>query len=159
MTPGARRGPRGGSWGWRWSLQAAWGWYGFAHAVIAVAVIKVVWLVRGLRRGQNVVAVAWPVIRQALLPAVLTVGAVLLLAQPQLQLRDRYESFTRETVEVRIGSADIQHLVNRGTYRGEPADWIGRGTTGFERYDGRARQVLNPGWVALVLAVTGWATP
>lgn len=153
--------PAGSAWwfvGLALVLQAAWGWYGFAHAVIAVAVIKVVWLVRGLRRGQNVVDLAWPVIRQALLPAVLTVGAVLLLAQPQLQLRERYESFTRETVEVRIGSADIQHLFNRGTYRGEPADWIGRGKTGFARYDGRARQVLNPGWVALVLGLIGWLT-
>ena len=137
-------------------LQAAWGWYGFAHALLGVASVKIFWLVTRLRRGADVGGLVKPVVVGALVPAVLTAVAVMILAQPQLKVADRYDSFTREHVEVRAGSADIQHLLNRGVYRGEPADWIGRGVQGQARYEGRARQVLNPGWVALVLAVLGW---
>ena len=149
------------AWAW-WVLggafiiQAAWGWYGFAHALIGVAVLKIFWLVGGLRRGESLAGHIVPVARRAWLPAVLTGAAVVILAVPQLKLVDRYPEFTRQTDEVRAGSADIQHFLNRGIYRGEPADWIGRGTTGPARYKGRDRQVLNPGWVALVLAVIGW---
>jgi hypothetical protein len=151
-----------GAFRWWWLLgaslvlQAAWGWYGFAHALLGVASVKIFWLVRHLRGGAGVGSLLRPVVIGAFAPAVLTAVAVLILAQPQLKVSDRYESFTRETTEVRAGSADIQHVLNRGVYRGEPADWIGRGTQGIERYDGRARQVLNPGWVALALAVFGW---
>jgi len=137
-------------------LQAAWGWYGFAHAVLGTAAVVVFRLVRRLRTGRPVRPLLKPAAAGAVVPAVLAVAAVVLLAQPQLRLRDRYEGFTRETAEVRAGSADIQHLWNRGVYRAEPADWLGRGLRGRARYEGRDRQVLNPGWVALGLAVWGW---
>jgi hypothetical protein len=137
-------------------LQAAWGWYGFAHAVIGVVVLKLYWLVGGLARGGSFKALVFPVAKRAILPAILAVGAVLVLAQPQLQLADRYPEFTRQPEEVRSGSADYHHFLNRGVYRSEPADWIGRGLEGRERYEGRYRQVLNPGWLALGLAVVGW---
>lgn len=149
------------TWAW-WALgaalviQAAWGWYGFAHALIGVAVLKVHWLVGGLGRGLSLGGQIRPVVRRALLPAVLAGTGVFLLALPQLRLAERYPEFKRDPLEVRFGSADIQHFLNRGVYRGEPADWIGRGTTGPARYLDRPRQVLNPGWVALALAVFGW---
>jgi hypothetical protein len=136
-------------------LQAAWGWYGFAHALIGVAVLKMVWWIDGLRRGKGLVGQVLPAVRRAWLPALLMGAAVVILAVPQLKLAERYPDFTRKSEEVRLGSADIQHLLNRGVYRGEPADWIGRGTTGLARYQDRHRQVLNPGWVALALAVIG----
>jgi len=137
-------------------LQAAWGWYGFAHAVIGIFVLTVFWLVGLLYQGGGAASQISPVIRLAWFPALLAAGAVVVLALPQLKSADRYPEFTRPSEEVRFGSADIQHLLNRGVYRGEPADWIGKGKTGLERYQDRDRQVLNPGWVALVLAVFGW---
>jgi len=149
------------TWAW-WVLggaliiQAAWGWYGFAHALIGVVVLKLFWLVGGLRRGESLAGQILPVVRRAWLPVVLTGAAVVILALPQLKLADRYSEFTRQSEEVRSGSADIQHFLNRGVYRGEPADWIGLGTTGPARYKDRYRQVLNPGWVALALALAGW---
>jgi len=160
----ALRGREDGSpttWAW-WALggaliiQAAWGWYGFAHALIGIAVLKIYWLIGDLRRGESLAGHIVPIIRQAWIPAVLTGAAVVILAVPQLKLAERYPEFSRQTEEVRSGSADIQHILNRGVYRGEPADWVGRGTTGLARYKERHRQVLNPGWVAFVLAVIGW---
>ncbi|MEN8007412.1 MAG: hypothetical protein ABFS42_10380, partial [Candidatus Krumholzibacteriota bacterium] len=138
-------------------MQATWGWYGFAHALIGVAVLKVFRLVVGVRRGEGWTGHIVPVVRQAWLPALLTGIAVVLLALPQLQTADRYPEFTRRSDEVRSGSADYHHFLNRGVYRGEPADWIGRGVEGQARYKDRYRQVLNPGWVAFVLAVIGWS--
>ena len=149
------------TWPW-WALggsliiQAAWGWYGFAHALIGIAVLKIYWLIGDLRRGESLAGHIVPIIKRAWIPALLTGVAVVILALPQLKLAERYPDFTRQSEEVRSGSADIQHVLNRGVYRGEPADWIGRGTTGQARYHERHRQVLNPGWVALVLAVVGW---
>ena len=137
-------------------LQAAWGWYGFAHALIGVATLKIFWVVGGLRRGQGLLGQVVPVVRRAIVPALLTAVGVVLLALPQLKLAENYPGFTRQTAEVRVGSADIQHFLNRGVYRGEPADWIGRGLEGKARYEDRHRQVLNPGWVALALALVGW---
>ena len=137
-------------------LQAAWGWYGFAHALIGVAVWKITWLAGELRRGRSAAAAIAGTVRRAWLPALLAAAAVVVLALPQLQLAQRYPDFQRGTREVRSGSADIQHFLNRGVYRSEPADWIGRGVTGPARYRDRDRQVLNPGWVALGLALLGW---
>ena len=148
---------------WAWWLvgaalvmQAAWGWYGFAHALIGVVVLKITWVVGGLRRGRGVKEQIVPVVKTALLPALLAISAVFVLAQPQLQASDRYPEFTRQPEEVRSGSADYHHFLNRGVYRSDPVDWIGRGAEGKERYEGRYRQVLNPGWLALALAVAGW---
>ncbi|MFH2052360.1 MAG: hypothetical protein ABIK96_07810 [bacterium] len=157
-----RQDARRRSWPW-WSgvgaglvLQAAWGWYGLAYALVGVATIKVVRLVQGLRRGDGLPGTVLTTAKAAWAPALATAGLVLLLAQPQLRLADRYPGFTRTADEVRSGSADVQHLLNRGAYRSGPADWLGRGTSGAERYDGRHRQTLNPGWVALALAAYGW---
>ncbi len=149
------------AWPW-WALatalviQAAWGWYGFAHAVIGIVVLIVFWLISGAIRREGLSGQIRSTVRHAWLPACLAVAAVVVLALPQLKLAERYPEFTRPSEEVRLGSADIHHLLNRGVYRGEPADWIGQGTTGLDRYKDRQRQVLNPGWVALALAIFGW---
>lgn len=136
-------------------LQAAWGWYGFAYAFVGVTVIKMVWLARRWRHPQRNQWVVKTVL-QAALPGVLAIGAVWWLAQPQLNLGQRYDGFSRDSQEVRLGSADIQHLINRGVYRSGPADWIGQGARGLVRYQDQHRQVLNPGWLALGLALLGW---
>jgi hypothetical protein len=158
-----RGGEEGSPTTWTWwvlggalVIQAAWGWYGFAHALVGVAVLKICGMWFGLRRGEGWSGQVGPGFRAAWLPVVLTGVAVVLLALPQLQLAARYPEFTRQSEEVRLGSADIQHFLNRGVYRGEPTDWIGQGTTGLARYQDRHRQVLNPGWVALTLALIGW---
>jgi hypothetical protein len=137
-------------------LQAAWGWYGFAYAIVGVAVIKTAWMFHRTRRGSLGGRVVWDLVKQAMLPSVLAMVGVLILAQPQLQLADRYENFQRDDLEVRQGSADIQHLFNRGAYRSGPADWVGQGASGKERFAERARQVVHPGWLALGLAGVGW---
>ena len=137
-------------------LQAAWGWYGFAYALIGTVVLKAVWLVRRVRGGKGMTRGIMATLRAAWLPAMITVVAVYALAQPQLRLGRRYPEFSRSETEVRLGSADIQHLLNRGAYRGRLADWTGRVPVGEERYRGWARQTLHPGWVALLLAVYGW---
>lgn len=137
-------------------LQAAWGWYGFAYAVTGVVTIKAAWLAHRVSRGTASWRLVGLTARQALLPAVLAVGAVLALAQPQLQLGQRYPEFTRTPQEVRLGSADVQHFLNRGVYRSGPDDWLGQGKSGPERYLDRDRQVLHPGWLVLGLAAAGW---
>ncbi len=137
-------------------MQAAWGWYGFAFAVVAVAALKGVWLWRRGRAGESVAGSLAATVRSAWLPAVVAATLVYLLAQPQLQLGRQYPEFTRSETEVRLGSADIQHLVNRGAYRGRITDWTGHGVAGPARYRDWARQTLNPGWIALLLALYGW---
>ncbi len=137
-------------------LQAAWGWYGFAYAVVGVAVLIIVWLRRRVRAGKGMGRDLGTTLKAAWLPAMIAVAAVYLLAQPQLRLSHRYPEFSRSETEVRQGSADIQHLWNRGAYRGRLADWTGRGPVGEERYRGWARQTLHPGWAILLLAVYGW---
>jgi hypothetical protein len=137
-------------------LQAAWGWYGFAYTVIGVAVLKTAWLVHRFRRRTADGALFLSVIKKTILPFAVMVVAVWFLAQPQLQLGHRYTDFQRAENEVRAGSADIQHFFNRGVYRSGPADWIGKGLSGEERYLGRERQVLHPGWFALALFAVGW---
>lgn len=137
-------------------LQAAWGWYGFAYAVTGVATIQVAWLAHRVSRGTASVSLVIQIARQAALPVLLAVAAVLALAQPQLQLGKRYPQFTRTDQEVRLGSADLKHFLNRGIYRSGPADWLGQGKSGSERYLGRDRQVLHPGWLVLGLAAAGW---
>jgi len=137
-------------------LQAAWGWYGFAYAAIGVGVLKTAWFVHRVRRGTVDWTLAWRISQQAFLPFLLAVVGVLILAEPQLDLAGRYDSFSRTATEVRLGSADVQHFFNRGVYRSGPADWMGRGKSGPARYEGRDRQVLNPGWLTLALAAVGW---
>ncbi len=137
-------------------LQGAWGWYGFAYAVLGTAVLKIYWLVRSFRTQGSVRAQALKTVRAAWFPALLAMGAVYFLAQPQLQLGQKYPGFTRSETEVRSGSADIQHLWNRGAYRAGIFDWTGHGIHGQKRYENWARQTLHPGWMALLLGVYGW---
>lgn len=152
------RGP--GPWWWLVGLglvlQAAWGWYGFAYAVVGTAVLKISWLIGRVRAGDGWKSGVTGTLRAAWLPAAVTVLLVLVLAQPQLRLRHSYPEFTRSEVEVRIGSADIQHLLNRGAYSGRWSDWTGHGATDPGRHQDWARQTLHPGWVALALALYGW---
>jgi hypothetical protein len=133
------------------AMQAAWGWYGFAYAVLGVATLKIGWLLGGSRNRRA----APGLIRAAIPPVLLCAACVWWLAQPQLQLGNRYESFTRTSAEVQQGSADIQHLLNRGVYRSGPDDWTGRGESGETRFTDKARQVLNPGWLLILLAALG----
>lgn len=158
-----RRRDSGGSAGpWWWLtgaalvMQASWGWYGFAYAVVGTAVLKITWLARRARAGSRPTTDVAATLKQAWLPALVTVLAVYGLAQPQLQLQRRYPGFTRDVSEVRLGSADIQHLANRGAYRVRPADLLGKGPRGEDRYRDWARPTLHPGWIALGLALYGW---
>lgn len=137
-------------------MQAAWGWYGFAYAVLGVAVLKTAWLVHRLRRRTATSSLLFSMIKKTILPFAVTVVAIWFLAQPQLQMAQRYPAFQRADQEVLTGSSDIQHFFNRGVYRSGPEDWIGRGLSGEERYQDRHRQVLHPGWLALALFAVGW---
>ncbi len=137
-------------------LQAAWGWYGFAYAVLGVTVLKVAWLVHRFRRRTANRALFFSVLKKTILPFAVMVTAIWFLAQPQLQLGQRYTDFERAGDEVLANSADVQHFFNRGVYRSGPADWVGKGLVGQERYQGRDRQVLHPGWLALALFAVGW---
>ena len=137
-------------------LQAAWGWYGFSYAAVGVVVLKISWLVNRVRRRQALGPILVRSVRRAVLPFLLAVVGVGILAQPQLELGEHYKDFTRTDEEVRLGSADLKHFLNRGAYRSGPADWLGRGIEGPARYEGKDRQVLNPGWLVLGLAAVGW---
>lgn len=137
-------------------LQAAWGWYGFAFTVLGVVVITTAWLVHRFRRQTADKALFIALLKKTILPLAVMVVAVWFLAQPQLQLGQRYPSFQRAESEVLTGSADIQHFFNRGVYRSGPSDWIGQGLSGPQRYLERDRQVLHPGWFALALFAVGW---
>ncbi len=151
--------PAGRSWwlvGGCFVLQAAWGWYGFAYALVGTVVLKLVWLGAQWRQDRSPWRLLLSTVRAVWLPALLTAVLVYALAQPQLQLRRQYPGFTRSETEVRSGSADIQHLVNRGAYRGRISDWLGQGIQGQARYHNWARQTLHPGWLALLLALYGW---
>lgn len=136
--------------------QAAWGWYGFSYAAMGVLAVLVAWIVHWLRRREP----AWPPLRQALLagilPALVAVSGVVWLAQPLLDLQQRYEGFERDRKEVQYGSADFKHLFTRGVYRSGPADWIGRGEAAETRHLHGERMALGPGGVALLLAAFGW---
>ena len=79
-----RRSDEGRARAWMWWLlggalvmQAAWGWYGFAHALLGVAAVKIWWLAGRIRRGDRAWNLVRPVIASALLPAVLTATRVM----------------------------------------------------------------------------------
>jgi hypothetical protein len=137
-------------------VQAAWGWYGFAYAAIGVAVLETAWLVHRIRRRTAGRDLFISLLRKTLLPFILTIAAVGFLAGPQLELQKRYPDLQRTDQDIRLGSADVQHFFNRGVYRSGPSDWLGKGSTGEDRYLDRERQVLHPGWVALALFAVGW---
>ncbi len=137
-------------------MQAAWGWYGFAYAVIGVVVLLIAWLAHRIRRQTVTPGLFVNIGKVTILPLIVAVAAVWMLAQPQLQLAERYPDFKRDNLEVRLGSADIQHFFNRGVYRSSPRDWVGQGKVGSERYFQCDRQVLHPGWLALGLFAVGW---
>lgn len=150
------------AWPWWWATalclvaQAAWGWYGFAYAVMGVLALLVAWIVHWLRRREP----SWPPLRRALLagvlPAIVAVAGVLWLARPLLDLQQRYRDFERDASEVQYGSADFKHFFTRGVYRSGPADWIGRGEPADTRHLSGERMTLSPGLIALVLAAYGW---
>ncbi len=137
-------------------LQAAWGWHGFAYAVLGVAVLKTAWLAHRFRRKTADGVLFLSVLKKTILPFLAMVIAVWFLAQPRLQLDQQYPGFQRGESEIHAGSADLQHFLNRGVYRSGPSDWVGQGLSGAERYGNRERQVLHPGWLALVLFAVGW---
>lgn len=152
----------GRAWPWWWAvggsiaLQTTWGWYGFAYAAVGVVTLTIAWFVHRVRAGAPFLTLLGSVARSAAIPAVASAVLVALVAQPQLRLAERYPSFTRSIEEVRIGSADIQHLLSRGAYSSSPADWLGRGEEGAERYQNKTRPALHPGWITLALALYGW---
>lgn len=137
-------------------LQAAWGWYGFSYLVLGVFVVLIAWITHWARRRSPTLPPLLTALRLGLLPGILAVVGVMVLAQPLLDLKERYPSFERSDREVLLGSADIKHFWHRGVYRSEPADWIGRGVPAATRHLNRDRATLNPGLVALFLAPLGW---
>ena len=138
------------------ALQPAWGWYGFAYAVLGCGVIVVVWTWRHLADRSLQIGGRRRFPWTALPPLLLAVTVVWWFAQPQLDMQQRHDSFTRGLDAVRYSSADIQHFADQGAYRSGPQDWFGHGKTGTERYEGRDRQVLHPGWGALAFTLIGW---
>ncbi len=133
--------------------QAALGWYGFAYALLASGIVLAGWM---LRRRRSLVrfAVPWP----AALPLVVVAAGVWYLASPHLETAKLEPDYTRHPGEVRWYTADVQHLIQTGAYRAGPADWLGRGEGPASRHLDVARQALHPGWMALLLAVVGFAT-
>jgi hypothetical protein len=138
-------------WGATLGWQAGWGWYGFAFGGAAAAVLMLFGLGWYRRRG-----LVKNLIRPASGPFLLMLVMVLMLGRPYAEAAARHEDFQRTPVEVRAFSADLSHLLNRGAYRAEFGDWLGGGVSLAQRAEGRGRQVLHPGWVALVLAIVGW---
>ena len=130
--------------------QSMWGWYGFVYAAMGAA-IPVVWNLFSHREYKQFFRLNWVVLPMFLI----AIPAVLWMAEPQLRVADRYTEFDRSDTEIRLGSADLKHFFERGVYRSNPADWVGKGLDGAQRYEDRERQVLNPGWLALALAVYG----
>ncbi len=138
------------------ALQSVWGWYGLAYALLSCATIVIVWTWHHLADRSLHVSRRRRFPWSSLPPLLLAVAAIWWVAQPQFDLQHEHQSFTRSTDSVRYYSADIQHLAHRGAYRSSFGDWLGRGVTGPERYEGRDRHVLHPGWGALFLALAGW---
>ncbi|MBA4377490.1 MAG: hypothetical protein C0395_02335 [Gemmatimonas sp.] len=134
-------------------MQAIWGWYGFAAALLATVCLLGVALaapggvVRDARRE---------LLAGAMWPALFCTVAVTVAALPYLRVSSRESSYERTIDEVRWYSADFKHLVNTGAHRAGPADWLGRGADAATREAKAARQVLHPGWIVLILAGWGW---
>lgn len=137
-------------------VQAAWGWYGFSFAVVGLTTVLTAWVIRRLLRPSGGRPVIWRMLLGGLLPVIGALTGVLWLAEPQLQLATRYETFQRSETEVRLGSSDLRHLFNRGIYRNGPADWIGRGRPDPDRWQTGQRPALHPGWMILGLSAVGW---
>ncbi len=142
-------------WAWGWggalALQAAWGWYGLAEAAVAAAVL-IPW---GLWRGRSArPGAVGATVRRLLGPALLAAAVAMVLAIPYWQAATRHEGFERSRSEVAAFSADLDHFVRQGAYRG---GWFGLAGDRPEADPHRSRQTLNPGWAALALAALGWA--
>jgi hypothetical protein len=131
-------------------LQSIWGWYGFVYASMGAA-IPALWNLFSEKDYKQFILKNWV----ALPMIMVAVPIVLWTAGPQLRVAERYSDFDRSDTEVRSGSADIKHIFERGVYRSDPSDWVGKGKTGSVRYADRDRQVLNPGYLALALAIYG----
>jgi hypothetical protein len=149
---------RGGSsrawwlWGAALAGQAAWGWYGFAYGLVGSAVI-VLWAGVRARRAGGLRLLG----RRLIGPALLAAAVAGVLGWPYLAAARRDPEFTRRPEEVRAFSADLEDLGNRGAYRLGWSDLRGRERTEAERLAAAQRQVLHPGWMALLLAVAGAA--
>ena len=145
-------------------IQASWGWYGTAYAVIACFVIGVSFLVdRFCLWRKTVTSARQDIIRsvagkcvRAIIPLSLAVIAILWLAEPYRMMERQYPEYERARWEVSIYNAQLKHFVHGGAYRIRPADIVGRGETGEARYADRDRQVLHFGWIATALAIFGF---
>jgi len=135
------------------SVQAIWGWYGFAEALLTTACLLGAALAV---RGESARDARRRLLQGTVWPALFCVGAVTLAALPYLRSASREPTYERTIDEVRWYSADFKHLVNTGAHRAGPADWSGRGADAGARETKAARQVLHPGWIVLILAGWGW---
>ncbi len=131
--------------------QAGLGWYGFAYALLGCGIVLAGWLWHRRRD------LAWRrALRTAAVPLLVAAGGIWLLATPHLDTAARESDFTRHPGEIRWYTADVQHLLNTGAYRAAPADLWGGGEGPQTRHVDVARQVLHPGWTALLLAAAGF---
>ncbi len=154
-----RLGERGSAGPWWWAaaaclaIQAAWGWYGFAASVFILAVVGPVGLVLAWRRRRLRSS-----LRQVILPAAAATVAVLVVAWPHLEFRQRHEHFGRGVNEVRFYSASFAMVGNLGPHRATWADLAAAGQPAAERALRNVDAVLHPGWLTLVLALAGVAS-
>jgi hypothetical protein len=131
--------------------QAAWGWYGLAQAAAASAVL-VVWIAWRAQRAGHLLRT----FLAALAPFLCLLAGIWWLSQPYREAAGRYPEFTRTDTEIRYYSADLKHFLEGGAYRLQWGDLAGTAPAGEARFEGRDRIVLNPGWVALAVAVVAW---
>lgn len=133
-------------------VQAGLGWYGFVYALLGCGVVLAGWL---WRHGREL---AWRgALLSAALPLLVAAGGVWLLAAPHLDTALLEPDYTRHPGEIRWYTADARHLLNTGAYRAAPSDLWGHGEGPETRHVDVARQVLHPGWMALLLAGAGFA--
>lgn len=131
-------------------LQAAWGWYGFADAVFALAVAAAAGAVAAARRRR-----LRELLGRVAAPALVAALAVGALATPYLALHAREPGYERSAAEVRHYSADLADLAHAGPHRATWSDWLGRGEVGADRAARNTEPVLFPGWLPLLLAIAG----
>jgi hypothetical protein len=141
---------------WFWALamvaQAAWGWYGFAYAMVASLLVLAgtIWSAYRNERLRHL-------LRLITGPIIVVVAGTVLLAQPYWQASNRYDDFTRNDAEISYYSADLKHFLNMGAYRHFWQDPERPGEDGRPAYEEMPRILLHPGWITLVLAFIGWS--
>ena len=132
------------------AAQAAWGWYGFADAVFALAVAATAGVVAATRRGR-----LRELLRTVAPPAAAAALVVLAIATPNLIQHAHEPQYTRTADEVRIYGADLDRFADAGPHRAVWADWFGRGEDAAARAARNVKPVLHPGWLPLLLAIAG----